>query len=200
MTTSKARRLSSEQRQEAILTAAGEVFAEHGYQRGTAADIAARLGVTTPVIFQNFGTKAALYRAVLERLAGNACGVLAAVEEHGGSVSSMLASALSPEHVAEFHRPGSFGAVFADAASLIDDRDVGAAAREAIRRLAEALTDLLAYGQRSGDVHGDVDAAAAAWWIMSLLTARTFRFAIAADPAAVERRLAEMTMRLIRRD
>jgi hypothetical protein len=104
-----------------------------------------------------------------------------------------------PKRVAEFHTPGSFGALFADAASLIDERDVGDAAREAIRRLAEALTTLLAYGQCSGDVNQDIDPSAAAWWVMSLLTARTFRLAIAADPAAVEQQLAEMTMRLTTR-
>src|SRR3984885_6896151 len=66
---SKRTRLSAAERRETILRAATEVFAEAGYRAGKVSDVAARVGVTEPVIFQNFGSKAALFAAVLERAA-----------------------------------------------------------------------------------------------------------------------------------
>jgi AcrR family transcriptional regulator len=191
----RTRRLTGEQRREAILVAATEVFAEYGYQRCKVADIAARMNVTQPVIFQNFGTKAALYSAVLDRATTAACEILAAVEQHEGSVSELLAMALSPSHVAAFHASGSLGALFADASGLMAEPEVGDAARDSISRIAAALTAVLAYGQRIGDVRAELDPGAAAWWVMSLLSARTFRLEVA--PELVEQRLVEMTMRMI---
>jgi AcrR family transcriptional regulator len=68
---SKRTRLSAAERRETILRAATEVFAEAGYRAGKVSDVAARVGVTEPVIFQNFGSKAALFAAVLERAAAD---------------------------------------------------------------------------------------------------------------------------------
>ena len=64
-------RLNAEQRRESIVKAAVEVFAATGYRAGKVSDVAARVGVTEPVIFQNFGSKAALFAAVLDRVAGD---------------------------------------------------------------------------------------------------------------------------------
>jgi AcrR family transcriptional regulator len=189
--------LTAGQRRESILVAATEVFAEHGFRRGKVSAVAARIGVSEPVVFQNFGTKAALFAAVLDRAATAACAVLAAAIEHGTPASQWLAATLSPGHVEQFHAPGSPGALFAEAAGLTGDPDVGEEARRTIQRIGTALASLVAHGQQVGDVRADVDADAVAWWIMSLLSARAFRTAVAPDPAAVEAQLAAMTSRLI---
>lgn len=190
-------RLTAQQRRESILAAATEVFAEHGFRRGKVADVAARIGVSEPVVFQNFGTKTALFRAVLDRAATAACAVLAAAAEHDVPVSDWLGAVLSPDHVRRFHEPGSPGALFAEASGLTGDPDVGEAARQTIQRIATALADLLGHGQRAGHIRADVDVDAAAWWVMSLMSARAFRTAIAPDPMALEAQLAAMTLRLI---
>jgi Bacterial regulatory proteins, tetR family len=64
-------RLPAAERRESILRAAAEAFAESGYRAGKVSDVAARVGVTEPVIFQNFGSKAALFAAVLDRAAAD---------------------------------------------------------------------------------------------------------------------------------
>lgn len=56
------------ERRETILRAAAEVFAQAGYRAGKVSDVAARVGVTEPVIFQNFGSKAALFALALRAL------------------------------------------------------------------------------------------------------------------------------------
>src|SRR5215470_11770078 len=89
-------RLPAEQRRESILDAATEVFAAAGYRAGKVADVAARVGVTEPVIFQNFGTKAALFAAVLERAAAEIRASLDDLIVAFGSPSGLLEHVLAP--------------------------------------------------------------------------------------------------------
>lgn len=182
------------QRRESILVAATQVFAVQGYRRGTVATIAERIGVSEPVVFQNFGTKAALFAAVLDRVTAGATDLLAAATADGGSVRDLLATIVAPSHIATLHAAGGLGTLFAEAAGLVNDPDVGEAARDAIGRIAAALGDLLAHGRTTGEVSPDVDPTAGAWWLMSLVAARTVRRAVAPDPDAVEDRLAAMTL------
>ena len=65
-------RLPAAERRETILRAAAEVFAAAGYRAAKVSDVAGRVGVTEPVIFQNFGSKAGLFAAVVERAAAEA--------------------------------------------------------------------------------------------------------------------------------
>src|SRR6478609_4123848 len=58
------RRLSAEERKQRLLDAAVEQFGEHGYGEASLREIAAAAGVTTPVLYDHFGSKAELYAAV----------------------------------------------------------------------------------------------------------------------------------------
>jgi AcrR family transcriptional regulator len=61
------RRLARDERREVIERAATEVFAEHGYTRASIDEIAARSGVSAPVVYDHFASKEELYRRLLER-------------------------------------------------------------------------------------------------------------------------------------
>lgn len=61
------KRLSAAARRELIEAAATEVFAERGYQSASIGEIAARSGVTPPVVYDHFASKRDLYRRLLER-------------------------------------------------------------------------------------------------------------------------------------
>src|SRR5580693_6721158 len=100
---SKRTRLSAAERRETILRAATEVFAEAGYRAGKVSDVAARVGVTEPVIFQNFGSKAALFAAVLDRLAGDVRASLDDLAEHHDSVAGLLTHVLDSPDAAPPH-------------------------------------------------------------------------------------------------
>src|SRR6516164_6961893 len=89
-------RLTAGQRRESILEAATEVFSAAGYRAAKVSDVAARLGVSEPVIFQNFGSKAALYAAVLDRAAGRIRAELQDLARQHGSAPDLLAHVLSP--------------------------------------------------------------------------------------------------------
>jgi len=60
-------RMKSEQRRELILAAAAAVFGERGYVGATTDAVARAAGVSQPYVVRMFGTKTALFRAVLER-------------------------------------------------------------------------------------------------------------------------------------
>jgi AcrR family transcriptional regulator len=60
-------RMPRPQREEQILRIAEEVFAERGFQATTMEDIAERVGVTKPLIYEYFGSKEGLLSACITR-------------------------------------------------------------------------------------------------------------------------------------
>ena len=66
-TVGEPRRRSGAETAELILDAAEEVFAEKGYDGATLRDVAARVGIRIPSLYNHFDGKEALYEAVLER-------------------------------------------------------------------------------------------------------------------------------------
>lgn len=100
------RRLPAAERRETILAAATEVFAQAGYRAGKVSDVAARAGVTEPVVFQNFGTKAALFAAVVERAAAEVRASLDDLAAQSGSATDLLSHVLAGAyHGAAHHGP-----------------------------------------------------------------------------------------------
>jgi AcrR family transcriptional regulator len=191
-------RLTAEKRRESILDAATEVFAGAGFRAGKVSDVAARVGVTEPVIFQNFGSKAALYAAVLDRVAGQIRAQLQALVEQHGSAPEMLAHVLSPPSDGQPHGPKAHqGVLFADAATLAADPALGEPATEVARILADHLADLVRQGQADGTIHADADPVAAAWLLLSVLSSRPFRTASMPDRERHEDSVAALALQAL---
>src|ERR1700689_256017 len=92
-------RLPAAERRETILRAATEVFALAGYRAAKVSDVADRIGVTEPVIFQNFGSKAALFAAVLARAATEIRASLDDLADGSEAASGLMAQILTkPVH------------------------------------------------------------------------------------------------------
>ena len=64
-TSSPTRRLPRAERRASIITGAARAFAGAGFTATSMADVAAASGVTPLIVYRHFGTKEALYRAVL---------------------------------------------------------------------------------------------------------------------------------------
>ncbi len=182
------------QRRESILAAATEVFADLGYERGKTAVVARRVGVSEPVIFQHFRTKAALFAAVLRRAGDHACGFLDQLAAHPVPLREVLARLLAPAHLEQVHARGSLGALFAEAATVTGEEEIDTAARETTQRMAAALARLLDHGRTAGELRADLDPEAAAWWLLSLVASQNFRRTTAPDPARTETLVAEATL------
>ena len=87
-------RFGGERTAERILDAAEELFAERGYAGATLRDVATRVGVRPPSLYNHFASKDALYAAVLER------GI-------GPLIELLARSAAAPAEDAERRRAGS---------------------------------------------------------------------------------------------
>jgi AcrR family transcriptional regulator len=67
MTKVSTRRLPVAERRASILEAGGRLFGERGYDGTRLDDVAAAAGVTKPIVYRHFASKADLYLALLER-------------------------------------------------------------------------------------------------------------------------------------
>jgi AcrR family transcriptional regulator len=168
------RRLAAAARRETILDAAIPAFAAAGYDQTRVADIAARVGVSEPVVFQNFGTKAGLFVAVLDRVSEDAQRFLDAVGEASRDVPRLLSAMLTPELHDRMHASGGLGVLFAEAAHRAEP-PIREAARRANERVASGLAAILRRGQEEGTIRGDADATALAWLVLSQIPARELR-------------------------
>jgi AcrR family transcriptional regulator len=186
------RRLSAAARRQTILDAAIPLFASVGYEQTRMADVAARVGVTEPVIFQNFGTKAELFSAVLERISDDASRYLTALVEQCLSVHDWLRHLLAAEHLDHLHTAPMFGVLIAEAHRARLEPAVHAALHRGVSRAAESISAILLRGQAERSIRDDASPDALAWLVVSLIQARQFRRTHAATPApALERDLAE---------
>ena len=177
------RRLDAAARRATILEAAVPLFATIGYEQTRMADVAARIGVTEPVIFQNFGSKAELFAAALERVAEQAVGYLRDRADHCTSVREWLRGLLAAEHLDRLHSAPMFGVLFADAHRLQADGTVHGAMHRCVTRVAEAIAAIVRRGQLEGSIRDDVPPATLAWLVVSLIQAREFRRAHTAEPS-----------------
>jgi AcrR family transcriptional regulator len=162
-------------RRESILDAAIPLFATQGYEQTRMSDVAARVGVTEPVIFQNFGTKAELFAAALERISTHAARYLSELAEERANVLDWLGHLLTAEHLDRLHTPPMFGVLFADAHRLQLEAGFGGAVHRSVTRIAEVIAGILRRGQLEGSIRDDASPAALAWLVVSLIQAREFR-------------------------
>jgi AcrR family transcriptional regulator len=87
----RAERRTRHAREDQLLRLAEELFAQHGYAGLTMNALAARAGVTKPVIYDTVGNKDELYRRCFERAADElAAAVTAAAIVHPAELEGML--------------------------------------------------------------------------------------------------------------
>jgi AcrR family transcriptional regulator len=67
-----ARKLAKADRRKAIVAAAAELFAERGFRGVTTKEIAQRVGVTEPVLYEHFKAKGELYTAIIDGVSNEA--------------------------------------------------------------------------------------------------------------------------------
>jgi AcrR family transcriptional regulator len=79
----KRSRLTPEDRRAVILAAARTVFADAGYDRASMRGVATAAGITTPVLYDHFASKAGLYAALVE---AEADALIATWEREGHTV------------------------------------------------------------------------------------------------------------------
>lgn len=101
-------RVRTDERRQAIVAAAWEVFKENGFERTTMSDISDRVGGSKATLYGYFQSKEQLFAAVLEQVVGaNAAEAFAHIWDEGsmrerllGFAKAYLAARLSPDGIA----------------------------------------------------------------------------------------------------
>jgi len=83
-------RKRGEARVGAIIEAATHVFLERGYEKATLAEIVARSGGSKSLVYEQFGGKAGLFRAMMEQRCAGMMEPLAAVADSAGTPRDVL--------------------------------------------------------------------------------------------------------------
>ena len=146
-------------KREAVLRAAVDLFNEHGFSATSLDDVAARLGVTKPVIYHYLGTKEQVLLECLSRgLTALEQAAHDAQAEHGGGAERLRAFLI---RYAEINM-----APFGRSVVLTADHDLSAEAqvqfRAMKRRVDEALRGLIAEGAKDGSLRAEDPPLAAA--------------------------------------
>jgi AcrR family transcriptional regulator len=108
-------RLSADQRRARLFTAAAAEFGAHGYGGASLRAIAASAGVTTPVIYDHFASKAELYSAVAWQLADDLLAHWSKVVE--GSAEDVLRATIGAIFGWAEANPDGWRILFADVPS-----------------------------------------------------------------------------------
>ena len=87
--------------------------------------------------------------------------------------------------------------LFSDAFALIGEPELTDAARRAARTIAGHLADLIRRGQADGDIRADLDPEPTAWLLLSVLSTRAFRAAVAPGPDRIEDGVTALALRLL---
>jgi len=168
-------RLDAATRRETILAAAIPLFAAHGYERTRVSDVAEQLGVTEPVVFQNFGTKAELFAAVLDRVSRDGARQLGDLAAAAADALTLLGHLTSAEHLEWMHTSHVFGMLFFDARRQHTDPLIAAAIERGWSNVAQAFAEIVQRGQADGSIRDDVVPETLAWFLLSVVQAREFR-------------------------
>jgi AcrR family transcriptional regulator len=112
----RASRLSRSERRTQLLGAAQEVFIANGYHGAAMDEIAARAGVTKPVLYQHFPGKLELYLALIdaqtEELFGRITAALASTDDNQQRIHGVLGAYFDFVDDATGAAPGGFRLLF----------------------------------------------------------------------------------------
>lgn len=154
------KRLSADERRQAVLDTAGRVFAASSYRGATTAEIAREAGISEPILYRHFGSKRDLYLACLDE----AWGALRELAETAVAESpETCLGAVVDAFMAKRAKIRLIDLWIQALSEASDDPVIAKALREQIREVHAFVAGLIVDGQARGVVIADRDARAEAW-------------------------------------
>ncbi len=117
------------QRREQILDAATRAFARTGFTATSLGDVAAEAGITHAILYRHFDSKAALYRAVLDRACQRLAGATGGGDFGADAIPALVGAAAAD--------PDGFRLLFRHAAREPEFRDLTDSLTAVSQRVAE---------------------------------------------------------------
>ena len=159
MTSAPAKRLSAEERRQAVLETACRVFMRSSYRGATTAEIAREAGISEPILYRHFGSKRDLYLACLDEAWSS---FRAVCEDAVAADPEKCLGAISDAYMAKSRKIRVID-LWIQALNEADDKVIAAAVRKQIREVRDFFADVIRDGQERGVIHADRDADAEAW-------------------------------------
>lgn len=167
----RTQRLPAAERRELLLAAAAERFALHGYHATDVTSIAVAAGVTKVIAYRAFGSKQALYQAVLDRHRDELLATLVASQqgEHADTAHRIRAGLQAWFAYVENH-PFAWRLLFRDTTGLAEleahHRQMRAQAREVIAHLlVEHFSVPAAQAAATAEFLRSAVVGLALWWL-----------------------------------
>jgi AcrR family transcriptional regulator len=168
---------------ERLIEAARQLFARDGYDAASVRDITSRARANLGAITYHFGTKEALYHAVIERFATPIADTIAAISVERGVPLERLAKAMRAfmDHI--WRHPEMPRLILRELAS---DRPLPEPVARVIRRNVESFSRIIVEGQADGTIRpGEphlIAMSVAGQPLFLALAGRAIREAIGTDP------------------
>jgi AcrR family transcriptional regulator len=179
----RAARLPAAERRQALIDAARQVFARHGYHGTGTADIARACGCSEPVLYRHFAGKRELFAAVLEDCAASTA---AALPDPTTSDEPLADLAQRAEAIYRDPRWVELSQLRLLALSLADDPEIAAALRRILERMHSTMATAVRRAQERGHARPDVDPDHVAWLWIGLGMGSSVRQALYDDDALAE--------------
>jgi len=157
---------------ERILRAAENLFSEHGFDAASMNEVALRAGVSKANIFHHFGSKNALYLAVLKHACRQSADLLSALEQEMPALSERLAQ-FARAHLAHILERKPLARLIARELLQDNPRRAQQLAQQVFGENFAKLVELIRGGQRAGELRRDIDPATVA---MTIIGANIFFF------------------------
>ena len=160
MTQAPAKRLTAEQRRQAVLETACRVFSRSSYHGATTAEIAREAGISEPILYRHFGSKRDLYLACLEEAWSTFRGVC---EQAIAGDPERCLGAIADAYMVKGKKLRVIDLWIQALNIAAEDKVIAAAVRKQIREVRDFFADVIRDGQRRGVIHADRDPDAEAW-------------------------------------
>jgi AcrR family transcriptional regulator len=159
VTQSPAKRLSKDERRQAVLDTACRVFSRSSYRGATTAEIAREAGISEPILYRHFGSKRELYLACLDE-AWSSFRTLA--EQAMATSPESCLGAIADAYMVKGKKLRVID-LWIQALNESEDKVIAQAVRKQIREVRDFFAEVIRDGQRRGVIHADRDADAEAW-------------------------------------
>ncbi|WP_280262567.1 TetR/AcrR family transcriptional regulator [Nocardia wallacei] len=157
------------ERRRTITRAATALFAEHGYERTTAAQIAGAAGLSPGSVFYYFPDKAAVFRSIFEQSIPEHSELIARHLDRTDCLAAILD--IVDGLAAEATDPAAPGLLVELLRRLGHDEELATVVGADATQSAQALTDLLERGIAAGQIDPGLPPKDTARWILSIIDA-----------------------------
>jgi len=155
-----AKRLTADERRQAVLDTACRVFSRSSYRGATTAEIAREAGISEPILYRHFGSKRDLYLACLDE----AWATFRAIAEDAIAADpDRCLGAIGDAYMAKGKKLRVIDLWIQALNEASEDKVIAAAVRRQIREVHDFFADVIRDGQRRGVIVADRDPVAEAW-------------------------------------